>query len=104
MAATTLTGGLTSCSDFLDEENKTGATAENTYGTIDGIEGLVRSCYAASRGWWGKEAGLGLTECGTDLFLGGFDNKQSSLVTYNFSAASLNGNTSDDACFDHYWE
>ena len=104
MAAATLTGGMTSCSDFLDEENKTGSTAENTYGTIDGIEGLVRSCYAASRGWWGKEAGLGLTECGTDLFLGGFDNKQSSLVTYNFSAKSLDGNTANDPCFDHYWE
>lgn len=104
MAAATLTGGMTSCSDFLDEENKTGSTAENTYGTIDGIEGLVRSCYAASRGWWGKEAGLGLTECGTDLFLGGFDNKQSSLVTYNFSAKSLDGNTANNPCFDHYWE
>jgi len=104
LAATALTGGMTSCSDFLDEENKTGATAENTYGTIDGIEGLVHSCYAVSRGWWGKEAGLGLTECGTDLFLAGFDNKQTSLVTYNLSAKSLNGNTSDDACLDHYWE
>lgn len=104
MLAASALASMTSCSDFLDEENKTGATAESTYGTIDGIEGLVHSCYAASRGWWGKEAGLGLTECGTDLFLGGFDNKQSSLVTYNFTARSLNGNTSDDPCFDHYWE
>ncbi len=104
MLAASALASMTSCSDFLDEENKTGATAENTYGTIDGIEGLVHSCYAASRGWWGKEAGLGLTECGTDLFLGGFDNKQSSLVTYNLSAKSLDGNTSDDACLDHYWE
>lgn len=104
MAAATLTGGMTSCSDFLDEDNKTGQTADLTYATESGIEGLVRSCYAVSRGWWGKEAGLGLTECGSDLFLGGFDNKQTSLVTYNLSARSLDGNTADDACLDHYWE
>ena len=94
----------TSCSDFLEEDNKTGMTADLTYSTTTGIEGLVRSCYAVSRGWWGKEAGLGLTEMGSDHFLGGFDNKQASLVTYNLSAKSLNGNTADDACLDHYWE
>ena len=104
MAAATLTGGMTSCSDFLEEDNKTGQTADLTYATESGIEGLVRSCYAVSRGWWGKEAGLGLTECGSDLFLGGFDNKQTSLVTYNLTSKSLDGNTSDDACLDHYWE
>ena len=76
MLAASALASMTSCSDFLDEENKTGATAENTYGTIDGIEGLVHSCYAASRGWCGKEAGLGRTEGGTNLCLSGFDNKQ----------------------------
>ena len=103
MAATALVSA-SSCSDFLDEENKTSQTADLAYSTESGIEGLVRSCYSVSRGWWGKEAGLGLTECGTDLFLGGYDNKQSSLVSYNFTARSLDGNTSDDACLDHYWE
>lgn len=95
---------MSSCSDFLEEDNKTGQTADLVYGTESGINGLVKSCYAISRGWWGKEAGLGLTEMGSDLFLGGFDNKQSSLVTYGLTAKSLNGNTSDDACLDHYWE
>lgn len=103
MAASALIGA-TSCQDFLDEENKTGMTADLTYSTESGIEGLVRSCYAATRGWWGKEAGLGLSECGTDLFLNGFDNKQVSLVTYTFTPRSLNGNASNDPCFDHYWQ
>ena len=103
LAASAL-ASATSCSDFLEEENKAGMTADLAYSTTTGIEGLVRSCYATTRGWWGKEAGLGLTECGTDLFLGSFDNKQSSLVTYGFTSASLNGNTADDPCFDHYWE
>ena len=104
MVATTLIGGMTSCSKYLEEDNKTSSTPELTYVTASGLDGLIRSCYAPSRGWWGKEAGLGLTECGSDLFLGGYDNKQASLVSYNISARSLDGNTSDDACFDHYWE
>ncbi len=104
LAAATLTPGLTSCSDFLEEDNKTGMTADLTYSTVTGIEGLVKSCYAYTRGWWGKEAGLGLTECGSDLFLAGFDNKQKSLTSYNLTARSLDGNTADDAVLDHYWE
>ncbi|MBO7379857.1 MAG: RagB/SusD family nutrient uptake outer membrane protein [Bacteroidales bacterium] len=96
--------GATSCSDFLEEDNKTSESAELAYSTETGIAGLVNSCYAFTRGWWGKEAGLGLTEAGTDLFLAGYDNKQKSLVKYNFTATSLDGNTSDDPCLDHYWE
>ena len=104
IAAATLAPALTSCSDFLDEDNKTGMTADLTYSTETGIEGLVKSCYAYTRGWWGKEAGLGLTEMGSDLFLAGFDNKQKSLTSYNLTARSLDGNTADDAVLDHYWE
>ena len=104
IAAATLAGAFTSCSEFLDEDNKTGMTADLTYNTVSGIEGLVKSCYAYTRGWWGKEAGLGLTEGGTDVILAGFDNKQKSLTSYNLSARSLDGNTADDAVLDHYWE
>ena len=103
IAAATLTS-ITSCSDFLDEDNKTGMTADLAYSTTTGIEGLVKSCYAYTRAWWGKEAGLGLTEAGTDVILAGFDNKQKSLVSYNLTARSLDGNTADDAVLDHYWE
>ncbi|MBQ9357330.1 MAG: RagB/SusD family nutrient uptake outer membrane protein [Prevotella sp.] len=104
LAATALSTGFVSCSDFLEEDNKTGMTADLTYSTVTGIEGLVKSCYAYTRGWWGKEAGLGLTECGSDLFLAGFDNKQKSLTSYNITPRSLDGNTADDAVLDHYWE
>ena len=51
IAATSLTTGFTSCSDFLEEDNKTGMTADLTYNTVSGIEGLVKSCYAYTRGW-----------------------------------------------------
>lgn len=104
LAASALALGTTSCSDFLEEDNKVGQTADLTYATATGIEGLINSCYSFSRGWWGKEAGLGLSEMGTDLFYYGYDNKQKSLNSYNLTARSLDGNTSDDACLDHYWE
>lgn len=94
----------TSCTDFLNEENKVGATADLTYSTKSGIEGLVASCYSYSRAWYGKEAGLGLSEMGTDIFYYGYDNKQKSLNSYNISAESLDGNSSDNASLDHYWE
>jgi hypothetical protein len=104
IVAAALSFGFSSCSDFLDEDNKTGETADLTYETVSGIEGLVNSCYSFSRGWWGKEAGLGLSEMGTDEFYYGYDNKQKSLNSYNLTAKSLDGNTADDACLDHYWE
>ncbi|MCD7900363.1 MAG: RagB/SusD family nutrient uptake outer membrane protein [Bacteroides sp.] len=96
--------GTSSCSDFLDEENKVGETADLTYSTASGLQGLVASCYSYSRGWYGKEAGLGLSEMGSDLFLYGYDNKQKSLTSYNVSAISLDNNTADNASLDHYWE
>ena len=96
--------GTTSCSDFLDEKNKTGETADITYATKSGIEGLISSCYAFQRGWYGKEPALGLTEGGTDLFYYGFDNKQKSMNSYNISSVSLEDNVNDNPCLDEYWE
>lgn len=96
--------GTSSCSDFLTEDNKVGETADLTYGTSSGLQGLISSCYSYTRGWYGKEAGLGLSEMGTDLFQYGYDNKQKSLCSYNLSAVSLDSNVADNASLDHYWE
>ena len=103
-AASSMMMGLTSCSDFLEEDNKVGETADLTYKTPAGLDGLVANCYTFARGWYGKEAGLGLSEMGTDLFYYGYDNKQKGLLSYNLSAASLDGNTADNPCLDQYWE
>lgn len=93
-----------SCSDFLDEDVKVGDFAELAYSTPDGLEGLVASAYSFARGWYGKEAGLGLSEMGSDLFYYGYDNKQKSLNSYNITAESLDNNVADNASLDHYWE
>jgi starch-binding outer membrane protein, SusD/RagB family len=104
LTAFALAIGLPSCSDFLEEDNKAGATADLTYSTSTGIQGLVSSCYSFTRAWYGKEPGLGLSETGTDLFFYGYDNKQKSLNSYNITAVSLDDNVADNACLDQYWE
>ena len=76
VASSMMMGLTTSCSDFLEEDNKVGTTADLTYSTQAGIDGLVANCYTFARGWYGKEAALGLSEMGTDLFYYGYDNKQ----------------------------
>lgn len=110
-AATAMVGGMTSCSDFLDEDNKTGETADLAYQTVTGIDGLVSSAYAYTRGWWGKEPSLGLSEMGSDLFYYGYDNKQKSLCAYDispecygFGSTSGTNAVNDNHCLDQYWE
>ena len=93
-----------SCSDFLNEENKISETSSTTYNTATGLQGLIETCYSYARGWYGKEAGLGLSEMGTDEFYYGYDNKQKSLCSYNLNSNSLDDNSSDNASLDHYWE
>lgn len=102
-AATAIVGGMTSCSDFLEEDNKTGETADLMYQTKTGLDGLVYSAYSYGRGWWGKEPSLGLSEMGTDLFYGGYDNKQNTLIKYDFTSDVMSG-VNDNCCFDEYWE
>ena len=103
-AATAISFGATSCSDFLEEDNKTGETADLAYNTVSGIDGLITSAYDYTHGWWGKEPSLGLAEMGSDLFYFGYDNKQKSLLKYDLSAEALGNNVADNPCLDQYWE
>lgn len=72
----------TSCSDYLEEENKHGLTTD-LYTTETGVEALVNSCYTTLRYWYGKEGGTSLTELGTDLFVRGGDCKHPGYSLYN---------------------
>lgn len=103
--------GTASCSDFLEEDNKTGETADLAYNTKTGIDGLIHSAYSYGRGWWGKEPSLGLAEMGADLFYYGYDNKQKSMLSYDLTAesfgfASTSGTdaVNNNPCLDQYWE
>ena len=50
-AAAVIGFGATSCSDFLEEDNKTGETADLAYNTVSGIDGLIQSAYTYTHGW-----------------------------------------------------
>lgn len=111
MVASAFGLGTTSCSDYLEEDNKAGETADLVYNTKTGVDGLVYSAYSYARGWWGKEPAVGLAEMGSDLFYYGYDNKQKSLLSYDITAESLGfsstGGTdavNNNPCLDQYWE
>ena len=111
MVASAFGLGTTSCTDFLEEDNKAGETADLVYNTKTGVDGLVYSAYSYARGWWGKEPAVGLSEMGSDLFYYGYDNKQKSLLSYDLTQESLGfsstGGTdavNNNPCLDQYWE
>ena len=82
--------GTVSCSDFLDEDNKTGLTADGYYVTAEGIEALVNSCYTPMRFWYGKENGIALTETGTDIFTRGNGMENPPVALYNSDLSGAN--------------
>ena len=102
-AAAAISFGATSCSDFLDEDNKTGETADLAYNTVSGIDGLIQSAYTYTHGWWGKEPSLGLAEMGSDLFYFGYDNKQKSMLKYDISAEALGSKVADNPCWEMFY-
>ena len=62
---------LSSCDDFLTEENPSGLTADTFYKTASGAEALINSCYTPLRFWYGQEYATSMTELGTDIFTRG---------------------------------
>jgi hypothetical protein len=96
----------TSCSDFLEEDNRAGSTEETKYITRSGIDGLVAASYCYLRGWYGKEAAFGLSEGGTDTWLTGYDNRQKVLIDYSGITPEVATSSREtmNACFDEYWE
>ena len=80
MAAT-----LSSCNDFLTEENPSGLTADTFYKTESGAEALINSCYTPLRFWYGQEYATSMTELGTDIFTRGNGCAEAELSDYNSS-------------------
>lgn len=74
--------GISSCKQLLEEYNPSGLTADAVFSTPEGFETLVNAAYAYTRFWYGKEEGYNLTEMGTDIWMLGSDNQQTSLMNY----------------------
>jgi starch-binding outer membrane protein, SusD/RagB family len=94
------------CTDYLIEDNRTGATEDVIYSTKSGLDGLLGASYSYLRGWYGKEAAYGLSEGGTDIWLTGYDNRQKVLIDYSGITPQVATSTREtmNACFDEYWE
>ena len=76
---------LSSCDDFLTEENPSGLTADTFYKTASGAEALINSCYTPLRFWYGQEYATSMTELGTDIFTRGNGCTDAELSDYNSS-------------------
>jgi hypothetical protein len=94
------------CTDYLLEDNKTGASEEVIYSTKSGLDGLLAASYSYLRGWYGKEAATGLSEGGTDIWLTAYDNRQKVLIDYSGITPEVATSSREtmNACFDEYWE
>lgn len=86
------------CTDYLLEDNKTGASENVIYSTKSGLDGLLASSYSYLHGWYGKVAAFGLSEGGTDIWLGGYDG-QKVLIDYTGITPESTGTT-----LEEYWE
>lgn len=71
---------MAGCQDFLEEENKSHATAEDFYLTEEGFESLVNANYSALREIYGQEPWLFMA--GTDLYSEGRDPEPIGLSRY----------------------
>lgn len=80
---------LSSCSDFLEEENKANVTAEEFYVTAEGFESLVNANYSQLREIYGDEAYIFCS--GTDLYAEGRDQEPPGLSQYTQLTASSEG-------------
>lgn len=76
---------LSSCSDYLEEENLSSQVATEYYETESGYETLINSCYSSLRDIYGNEAWLFCA--GTDLYVEGRSSQPEGLSEYyNLSA------------------
>jgi hypothetical protein len=74
--------GFGSCSDFLTEDFRGGVATETWYTTVDGMEGLISTCYATTKIFYAKEEGWDFSDPGTDIYDYGQQHPQQYQYTY----------------------
>jgi hypothetical protein len=87
IAAALVIGTTASCSDFLDQDNKSSVPASDFYNTTDGFESLTNSMYSTLRSLY-KVSPLTLT-AGTDIF---GDGKSSGVAMNYYQHTATEGN------------
>lgn len=86
---------LSSCSDFIDEVNKSSQGAEAYYATKNGYESLVIGCYASLKNIYNSTDYYQLSHIGTDLGTFNKNSDPSSLNSYTVQFDSNDGTVSD---------
>ena len=97
LAGLTATTGLTSCSDFLDADNKSNVTIEEYYKTEAGFESLVNATYSSLRAIYGGKPALFCN--GTDLYGNGRNAMDNSLHGYRLDANNGDVKTFYQNCY-----
>jgi len=82
---------MTSCSDFIDQENKGNIDQGSYYTTTEGFKSLSNASYSSLRTLFGGNPWL--YTCGTDLFANGRTSLPAGLGTYGSSFTSANAET-----------
>ena len=72
--------GSASCSDFLDQDNKSSVPSDGFYSTKSGFQSLMNSVYSSLRPVYGKEPWV--FSAGTDLYASGRNKVPDGLGTY----------------------
>lgn len=80
-----------SCSDFLDEVNYTGQSAEDYYKTKNGYENLIIGCYSNLKNIYNNENFQIFTQQGTDLFTQNYPTEIAPMNQYTSTYQSSNG-------------
>ena len=80
---------LTSCENFLTEDNRSNVDAASYYSTSEGFEALVNANYAQLRAIYGDEAWL--FSAGTDMYAEGRTQEPPGLSKYTDLGASSSG-------------
>jgi starch-binding outer membrane protein, SusD/RagB family len=57
-----------SCKDFLEEDYLAGASTEQFYTSVSGMESLISAAYVTNKIWFGQEEGWDFSDVGTDIY------------------------------------
>lgn len=74
---------ISSCEDYLDEENIANVSASGYYTTSAGLEDAVRATYGIMKEFYGPELGWTMTVFGTDTYTEGADGSHKYLNRYD---------------------
>ena len=87
----TISIGMSSCSDFLDEVNYSSQSADKYYQTKSGYESLIVGCYSNLKNIYNNTNFQIFTQQGTDVFTQNYPTEITPMNQYTTTYQSSNG-------------